>query len=111
MEVLFLQPYEKRFVISIIFGGLTVCVSCGGWEGGFGVETGEAQSQTNAEKRGAYPPSATRCVGRSFADGMLGLALILALCFTSRRFDYSFGVTILASALRASAVCSNLSIF
>jgi len=40
----------------------TVCVSCGGWEGGLAVETEKAHSQKNAKKRGAYPPSAARIV-------------------------------------------------
>ena len=32
---------------------LTVGVSCGGWEGGFTVETGNAQSRENAQKNAA----------------------------------------------------------
>lgn len=42
----------------------TGCVSCGGWERGRALETEKAQSQENAKKRGAYPPSAARCVGQ-----------------------------------------------
>jgi len=34
-------------------------------QGGLAVETEQTQSQKHAEKRGAYPPSAARCVRRS----------------------------------------------
>jgi len=40
----------------------TVCVTCGGWESRFPVETEKTQSQKTAEKRAAYPPSAARIV-------------------------------------------------
>jgi hypothetical protein len=44
----------------------TACVSCGGWEGRLALETKKTPSQEKLEKRGAYPPSAARCVGRLF---------------------------------------------
>jgi hypothetical protein len=37
-----------------------------GWEGGFTLETGVRESQENAKKRGAYPKSGARIVGRLY---------------------------------------------
>jgi hypothetical protein len=38
-----------------------------GWERGLAVETGFRRSQENAKKRGAYPKSGARIVGRSYS--------------------------------------------
>lgn len=44
--------------------GLTVCVSCGGWEGGVAIETEKLKAAKKPKKRAAYPPSAARFVGQ-----------------------------------------------
>jgi hypothetical protein len=45
---------------------LAACVSGGGREGGLALETENAQGHENANKRGAYPPSAARLVRQQF---------------------------------------------
>jgi hypothetical protein len=56
----------------------TVCVSCGGWEGGFAVETEETKARQMLKKRGAYPPSAARFVGQiNVVEGHLVQTILL----------------------------------
>jgi hypothetical protein len=54
--------YIKRFLVTPVRPP-TVCVSCGGWEGGLTVETEKLKATQKLKKRAAYPPSAARCVG------------------------------------------------
>ena len=50
-----------------------------GWEGGCAVETGFRASQENAKKRGAYPKSGARCVGR-LCVAQLILSSLISSC-------------------------------
>jgi hypothetical protein len=56
------HKYFRLLILRLMTTCPTVCVSCGGWEGGLALETEKAQSHENAQKTRRVPTvSCTLC--------------------------------------------------